>query len=177
MKNYFFPAFIMLIGLVTGCRKNCGPSGEPVLQLNLQSKSPLMISRIRALNARPDAPAITLPYGYTSSQVATSLQVQLPVNLNTNQSRYELSSGARRDTVTVNYQRVFTYEDVDCGYIINLMPLQPANSGPISNTSIVQSTIGEVTSVFFTRTVPYQIISLNGGMATNTGINVTLRWP
>ncbi|RYF75648.1 MAG: hypothetical protein EOO39_06600 [Cytophagaceae bacterium] len=167
---------ISLITLLTGCLKHCGPAGEPRLQLVISSTTPLAINDVRPLGALASAPVISVPKASSIGQGRSYVQLDLPVNLNADQTQYILTSATRSDTVTVNYRRVFSYEDVDCGYIVNLFPRQNRDGSPSSTARIVQTTTGTVESVSFEQTLVYQIAAFYGS-GRDTGISVTLKWP
>ncbi|NID12044.1 hypothetical protein [Fibrivirga algicola] len=175
MKQLYFLLFMGLVYTLTGCRKSCGPSGEPNLRLRLVSQGPLPITAIRALDALPNAAAIKLPTVIASPVSGTVYEGTLPVNLTADKSRYELINASGRDTITVQYRRVFTYEDVDCGYIVNLTAPQLSNGQPVSNTDIVQTTRGSVRSVLFQPTLVRTLTIPSS--AQDTGITAELVWP
>ncbi|ADB42275.1 hypothetical protein Slin_6316 [Spirosoma linguale DSM 74] len=130
------------LSLVLMSCENCGPSREPFLNLSLQLPTPAKVDTIYALDARNPLPKQDL----STSAVTSALWLELPLNLNANQSRYVFQLNGRRDTVTVFYRRSFAYRNQRCGYVLDLYQPDgtPARTtrGTISNVSYWQNRDG-----------------------------------
>ncbi|MEZ0538375.1 hypothetical protein [Fibrella arboris] len=171
MKTFSLLGLLLLIGLLTGCKKNCGPSDEPRLLLYINTQATTPLTDVYALNAVTSSPTITLPQS-TSAPNRLYWQLNLPLNLNADSVQYVLTRPGRRDTVTVNYRRMYAYEDTECGYTVTILPPITGSSLPVADSLIVRTTTGKLNFVNFTPTTSRNFFS----SSTNTGINVGLLW-
>lgn len=172
---------LCLAGLIVGCDPGCGPSAqqEPILRLRLQT-----------LSMRPALPTDLVKRIYSldagnrllkdSLQIAAAggAEIMLPYSLRDDETSYLLESATRRDTLTVRYQRVFSYKDRDCGYWVDVQPPNGFNSGTANNPRYdlaAQTTIGRVTYVDYEGT--YLQRNLLVDRYTQSEITVTLNLP
>ena len=162
---------LCLIGLLAGCKKNCGPSDEPLLNLHINMLSTSQLTEVYGLNTTPGSPVVTLPQS-TSAPNRTYWQLGLPLNLNADKTQYVFVRSGQRDTVTVYYRRVFAYEDTECGYTVTILPPLTNNGAPAADSLVVKTTAGKLDRVEFTPTTTRTFFS--GG--SNTGIRVSLLW-
>ncbi|SOD91662.1 hypothetical protein [Spirosoma fluviale] len=139
-----FTLLLMAFGLsfaLMSC-ENCGPSREPFLNLSLQLTTPAKIDTIYALDARNPLPKQPV----STSIVTSGIWLELPLNLNANQSRYVFQLNGRRDTVTVFYRRSFAFRNQRCGYVLDLFEPDgiPAKTtqGTVSSVSYWQNRNG-----------------------------------
>ena len=168
---------LLLLGLsifLWGCPKNCGPEDEPRLNLSIRSKTPVHITNVYGIGAL-EAAQVEVPSAYTTT-AGTYYQFVLPVNQHADQTTYVFVSTTRRDTVTVKYRRQVTYEDTDCGYVINLRAPGGDITDPATYPTIVQTTTGTVESLLFMGT-ELRRPSLLSGPPTDTFIALFLQWP
>lgn len=137
---------------------DCGPSAEiePRVELTITT-SPARLFRLRevvqavyGLGALTQQ-ALTIPAD-TSRQY--SHQLALPINLRADQVRYVLVNQNRADTITVNYQRIFTYKDNKCGYLLDVRPPSGFQYNPTTLPLAAQTTLGKVSSVYYQGTQP-----------------------
>ena len=169
---------LLLLGLAVtlcGCPKNCGPVDEPRLDLNITSQTPSRITDIYAIGGVPGATLSTRPYNFSSVTPRLFYQFDLPINQQADQTRYVIVRDTRRDTVTINYRRVFTYEDAECGYIINLTSPTGGLSNPATYPDIVQTTMGTVRSLEFIPTQVFRPAFFS--QPADAGIRLNLEWP
>lgn len=165
---------------MVGCDPGCGPSAvqEPILRLRLQTVSmpPVrltdLVRRIYTLDAGP----VLLK---DSAQLAAmGYEIALPYSLRTNQTRYLLESATRRDTLTVNYQRVFSYKDQTCGYWVDVQPPAGFTGGLTNNPRYdlaAQTTLGRILNVSYEGT--YLQPNLFTKRYTQSEITVSLLLP
>ena len=173
MRYISFVLTVSLIYLLLGCRKNCGPFDEPVLNLTIRATIPFRLTDVYGLGSIAKPATISQLYSTTATREQANLI--LPINLNANQSRYVLVTNSRRDTVTINYKRAFTYQDADCGYTVTIQPPPGLfkDTAPI-DPALASATSGKVTSIRFQQTVsgiPFRYPE------TNTGVDLELTWP
>lgn len=165
---------LLLTGLsmtLWGCRKNCGPSNEPRLELSIVTTSAVRLTEIYALQTVTTAPALTLPAS-TSAPNRAYWTLNLPLNLTADKTQYVLVSTARRDTVMVNYRRTFTYEDAECGYVVNILPRLTAAGQQVADSLTVQTTTGTVNNLYFLPTTSRTFFT----RSSDTGIYLSLLW-
>ena len=164
--------------LVTGlfvsllsCKKNCGPSDEPRLNLSINMDASRKLTSVYGLNTAPGSPVVTLPQS-TSAPNRTYWRLDLPLSLTADKTQYVFVRSGKLDTVTVRYRRVYAYEDTECGYTVTILPPLTSNGRPIADSLIVRTTSGRLNSLTFTPTR-----TGNGfNRSTNTGIIVYLLW-
>ncbi|WP_460981033.1 DUF6452 family protein [Spirosoma fluminis] len=54
------------------------------------------------------------------SNVPADSLISLPLSLNADSTTYVFVQASRTDTLTVRYQRTFSYQSTKCGYVFNL---------------------------------------------------------
>lgn len=171
MKKHSVLLVLCLLGMLAGCKKNCGPSDEPLLDLRINMVATSQLTEVYGLNTAPGAPVVTLPQS-TSAPNRTYWQLGLPLNLNADKTQYVFVRSGRRDTVTVYYRRVFAYEDTECGYTITILPPLTNKGAPAADSLVVKTTTGKLNYVEF---IPTTSRTFFGG-EWNTGISVGLLW-
>ena len=171
----------LTIGLFAGlasCKKNCGPSDEPRLNLYLNMEASRKLTSVYGLNTVPGSPVIAPPQSSSALDQTylgrTYWQLDLPLSLTADRTQYVFARSGKLDTVTVRYRRIYAYEDTECGYTITILPPLASNGQPTSNSLIVSTTTGKTEYVEFT---PTRTRVLFNNPGSNTGITVRLLWP
>lgn len=160
-RGYFYALLALLADCLPSCTPGCGPDAdqEPRLTLSFTSSTqqPLTVrsvaTSIRGVGLTQELIDPARTYSTNPDQPIPSVTFNLPYSLAADQTRYVLTSATRRDTITVNYRRVFSYKDDDCGYWVDVQPpagfTNTAPGGPSTISLGAQSTLGKVTSVYY----------------------------
>lgn len=156
---FFISAVWLTVGL-TGC-ENCGPTAEPRLLLSLPDTVSVVLDTLYAINSTGPLPAQS--NGNNSPFRTGGNQITLPINLNADSTQYVFKLRGRPDTVTVYYQRDFSFKNRKCGYVIELV--EP-KTGLNARTSR-----GQVLSTYYQQNRGSTIISSK----SDTGISLVIR--
>lgn len=184
-------AYLLLLALaasVTTCTPGCGPDAdqEPRLTLYISADpgKPFSLSQIATTIYAVGSPQNFLADNKTKSGTAytpyiassgTSVSLNLPYSLTADRTQYVFVKDTRRDTLTVNYRRVFTYKDKQCGYWVDVKP-PPGFNGDRATTALgARSSLGRVTSVYYEGT--YLSKNVFASTYTRSAITVSLFLP
>lgn len=125
--------------LLAGCDE-CGPDGEPALDLIIYQTNPFTIDTLYTLDSQQPLPS--QPYSVTALNSAQ--QRILPINLNADKTRYVFQISGRKDTLTVFYTLDFAYRNRRCGYVLSVKA--PPDKSPDQQ---VQITRGKIQNVWY----------------------------
>ena len=132
---------LLVISLVS-C-ENCGPTAEPIATLSILTSTATRLDTVYAPGSlRP------LPVQQHVRTFSTfSHQLNLPVNLTADSTRYVVQFGGQRDTITVFYQRKTDYRNRNCGYVLDLYapvksPTARVSRGRVTSVSYLRNTNG-----------------------------------
>ncbi|CCG99117.1 hypothetical protein FAES_1107 [Fibrella aestuarina BUZ 2] len=160
-RGHFYALLVLLADGLPACTPGCGPDAdqEPRLTIYVSSSSGQSLTArsvatsIRGVGLTQELLDPARLHPTDPDQATSSVSFNVPYSLAADQTRYVLTSATRRDTLTVNYQRVFSYKDDDCGYWVDVQP--PAGFAKTTPTGLpnlalgARSTLGKVSSVYY----------------------------
>lgn len=158
-RCYLYALLVLLSDSLLSCIPGCGPDAdrEPRLTIYFTSSSQQLITprsvatSIRGVGLTQELLDPARPYSTDPDKPVSSVSFNVPYSLAADQTRYVIESATRRDTLTVNYQRIFSYKDNECGYWVDVRP--PAGfygSSVTPNFSLgARTTVGKVSSLIY----------------------------
>lgn len=160
-RHYLYVLLLLLTDCLPSCTPGCGPDAdqEPRLTIYFSSASqkPLtarnVVTSIQGIDGAQELRDPTRTHPTDLDQPTSSVSYNVPYSLAADQTRYVLTSATRFDTLTVNYRRIFSYKDDDCGYWVDVQPpigfTNPDPTGLPTTGLGARSTLGKVTSVYY----------------------------
>ncbi len=146
---------------LSGC-ENCGPSGEPTLQVNLTASRTFRLDTVYGVGAVGRLPSSSVQFRDTSRYQTLTL----PLSLRADSVRYVFVINGKPEQLTVFYRRDYAYRNKTCGYVLNVYA--PTGKGPQALT-----TVGTIGSVNYEQN-SYQVGVPNPGRESGIGLSLRL---